>query len=659
MKSQDERNQNNGPPIKTFEISKPFPFKYQSQDRQDRSLFRKVLSISMSPSPELTNDTDDLHMQAQKIDPTSSHAPPADPHAAASLDDAEPPRSVSPQSSQSGVMRFIEERRKEVAEVDTDLLGSIASRLRAGLPCRYIQDEDAIGGGYNLIYEFEFSDGVLWIARVPSKVRALRPLEDPLSQQSMQSMIDTVQYIIHNTSIPVPQIYGFDVSCENELGRPYVFMEKAYGQPLSGYMDGSWDQYPDGLERIVRKWGEYAIELATLRFDSIGSLFRRNDSEHEVRELITPYHLNLDSNPNVNCGPFKSTVDYLLALSRVKRLEPGPHPPSFGGHLRMSLVESLLGYFVDTRYMNGPFVVSHTDWDFQNVLVDLEKGEITGIIDWDFATVLPLQSHLVVPRTLNAEFLPASEYEQFTDDYPHILDFSKRFRKVYEDSMVEAAKTFDVDYPVEDILDRSLMYGLFENALSQVGAEKYLPALWNHVYGGGMDSLEEVRGEMRSAYWAGWMADKWKVKVERKKAQKVKPETIQKEVKSPLVGEISIFPPPRRSTAPPVDEIPITRPENPPPVEEIPITQEPRRSEPPIGPTPQPKRRGIFAAAIDQWKEGRDEWFDWVEARQKRVAEIVAERRRRLKRKATLEKLESNTEPKKRSVVKSIFFGRS
>jgi hypothetical protein len=557
----------------------------------------------------------------------------------------------------------MDENDNELGDVNIDVLSGIASGLRDGLSCRCLRDEDLWNiGGYNLIFYFEFEDGVQWVARVPSKARAIRPLEDPLSQQSMRSMIDTIEYVDYKTNIPVPDIYGFDVTCDNDLGRPYVFMSRVFGEPLATYVDENWAEHDTQLERIVQKWAEYVVELGTLQFDSIGSLFRSVGPNHEVQQLITPYQLNLDSSndPNVNRGPYKSAIDYLLALSNVKRLEKSLQPRSFGGYLRTSLVESLMGYFVDPRYINCPFVVSHTDLDCQNILVDLEAGEITGIIDWDFASILPLQSHVVLPRTLNAEFLPASEFEQFGDDYPHILDFSKRFRGVYEDSLAEAAQKFGLEFPVEDILDRSLMYGLFEKSISQSTNEKYLPALWNHVYGGGMDSLENVRSEMRSGYWAGWMAKRWKVKVDTKKAKKIKQETIQKAVSSPLVGEISIFPPPRRSTAPLVDEIPITLPENAPPAEEIPITQEPARSDPPVvqdGPT-QPKRRGIFAAAIDQWKEGRDEWFDWVEARQKRVTEIVAERRRRLKRKATLEKLESNTEPKKRSVVKSIFFGR-
>jgi len=256
------------------------------------------------------------------------------------------------------------------------------------------------------------------------------------------------------------------------------------------------------------------MELANLKFDSIGSVFQTPDGSYEVKQLLTPENLGhkAKNDEQINRGPFKSAVDYLLIQSSTKRYSNTPHPPSVGGHLRMSLVESFLPYFIDLRYVQGPFVLSHTDLDMQNILVDLEKGEITGIIDWDFAAVLPLQSHLQISRMLNAEFLPRSEFDSFEDEYPYILQFSRRFRRVYEESMVEVANGLEL--PVGDILEKSLMYGLFEKAIVYMPNEKYLPALWDHVYGGGIDSQEKTRNEMRKSDWTAIMANKWNAEIQ-------------------------------------------------------------------------------------------------------------------------------------------------
>ena len=32
-------------------------------------------------------------------------------------------------------------------------------------------------------------------------------------------------FLHHNTSIPIPEIYGFDETTDNEIGVPYVLME--------------------------------------------------------------------------------------------------------------------------------------------------------------------------------------------------------------------------------------------------------------------------------------------------------------------------------------------------------------------------------------------------------------------------------------------------
>src|SRR5208282_3332332 len=89
------------------------------------------------------------------------------------------------------------------------------------------------------------------------------------------------------------------------------------------------------------------------------------------------------------------------------------------------------------------------------------------------------------------------------------------------------------NYPVEDLIDRSLMYGLLEKALSYMPDERYLPALWNHVYGGDLASQEQLRNEMRKGDWAATMAEKWNVKIQIRDEEngiKTKPHKLAPEV---------------------------------------------------------------------------------------------------------------------------------
>ena len=555
--------------------------------------------------------------------------------------------------------------RLEQKEVDISILESLASEWRNGIPCQCLSDNEA--GGFNMVFFLEFADGEVWVARLPALAGAVRPLHDPLAQECTLSMIVTHEYLAEKTTIPVPRIYGYDLTCNNALQTPYVFMSKVDGVLLSDLLEDGAIYDDEIMERIVKEWGRYVVELAGIHFPAIGSLRRNDQGEYEVGPLITPWMFGVENEFEhaINRGPFSSVIDYLLSRSTVKRYLDNPTKPTFGGHLRMSLVDSFISYFVDLRYVHGPFVLSHIDLDITNIMVDPGSGKITGIIDWDFAAILPIQSHIALSEILNAEFLPASEFENRSDGYDQILRFSKRFRGVYEQAIIDAAGESCADFQADELLDRSLMYGLFEKALSYMPNERYLPALWHHVYGGGLESVEKVRNGMRKGYWAAWMAEKWKVEVKTRKSRQTEEPHTEKVVESPLVGAVSLSPLRRKGTEPLVEEVPIIRPDNAPLVEEIPIPQEERRSQSlvpvvpvvPIHPAPQqPARQGMFAATIRRWKSGRDVWFDWVQTRQKSLVQIVEDRQKRLKREATLEKLQSNDPPKKRSLVKSVFF---
>jgi hypothetical protein len=399
----------------------------------------------------------------------------------------------------------------ETRDVDIGVLQHLASQHRGWVPCKCHHSGDY--GSYNIVFFIEFDDGVTWVARLPMRRHAMRSLDDPLSQDTMSSVIATMQFVFQHTSIPVPEVYSYDVTSNNPLGRPYMLISKLSGTQLWTHVleQQDRDKYASAIHSIVEKWGAYSMELAAIQFDTIGSLRRNADDEYVVGPLMTQHYLGLDSSLDkaVNSGPFISVADYLVSISNVKRHFQNTRPTTFGSHLRMSLIESLLPFFLDLNYLNGPFVLSHVDFDLQNILVDIDTGTITGVLDWDWAAVLPLQSHLLLRPVLNAEFLPASEFQV---DNVMELDISKTYRKVYEDSMVAAAEKLGLQYPVEDILDRSLMYGLFEKALSYAPYEKDLPALWEHVFSEKI-SLEEIRDGMRRGDWAGAMASKWKVEV--------------------------------------------------------------------------------------------------------------------------------------------------
>lgn len=466
---------------------------------------------------------------------------------------------------------------EEHQSIDDRALGEIASHHRGGMLCQVWPE--SVAGGYNLIYYILFEDKQVWVARLPLRARALRPLEDPLAQDAIESMVVTMRFLDERSSIPVPKVYAYDASCDNPLGRPYVLMSMIQGVNFSDVRDAACKSNPDAVHRIVRQWAACMVELATFQFDSIGSL-HSSEGKHQVKTLISPYTLSLDRKhfKTVHCGPFHSVPDYLLSISSIKRLLDNPHRPSFGGHLRMSLVESLMTYFIDARYANGPFVLSHVDFSAQNILVDIEAGTITGILDWDWAAVLPLQSHFTHCDMFNIEFMPEGEYANHSPERnASDKEFCKRYRKVYEEGLVDAAKLRGLNWPIDDLLDRGLMFGLLEKALSYQPNEKYLPALWDHVYGGGLESQEKMRNEMRKSKWAASMAPRWEVDVQLRDSM--------------TVGSKS------------------------------------KHGQSHYSDTTKASRvQERLSSVVATWKAGRDGWFEWVRSHRDVIVEMAKER---------------------------------
>jgi hypothetical protein len=322
-------------------------------------------------------------------------------------------------------------------------------------------------------------------------------------------MIATLDYVVNHTNIPVPRVHQYDLSCNNVLLRPYILMDCLPGKPMSIVLDQLNDAQ---IRHLVNQWGQYTMDLASLQFPQIGSLGKNGD-EFIVKPLLPVIQGVL---PKVDLkeghGPFSSVADYIFAMSNLKKqvvtAGKASDPHAYGNFLRSSLVESLLPFFVLPEYLNAPFVLSHRTLDMQSILVD-PSGRLSGILSWQNAAVLPLQSHIRLPVSLNVEFMPPSEKLRI----PALLRFSTRYRPEFEKAMIE--KGTGTPWNVEDLLDRSLMYGLFEKAILDAGSERFLPALWEHVFGNALGA-EDFRGAMKQGDWGVAMADRWGIKVGNK-----------------------------------------------------------------------------------------------------------------------------------------------
>ena len=359
-----------------------------------------------------------------------------------------------------------------------------------GIRCR-LSRRPTIGDQDWIIF-VQFADNIEWIARIPRSLYKDYPQLDfggALFRERYECMIATIEYVATNTTLPVPRVHRFDLSCDNILQRPYILMDCLPGKPFSSCLDSLDDGQIRG---IVRQWAEYTMELAALQFPQIGSLQKDNDT-FVIKPLLPDYIIpNSVINLDENRGPFRSVADYIFAMSNIKKRtisSANSDSHTYGNFLRSSLLESLVPFFLVPEYLNAPFVLSHRTLDIHSILVDT-SGRLTGILSWQNAAILPLQSHIRVPDSLNLEFMPPSE----TVGQRSRSRFSRTYRPHFEKAMCEAGA--ESDYNVAELIDRSLMFGLFERAILNAKDERFLPALWEHVFGNA-EGAEEFRMAMK------------------------------------------------------------------------------------------------------------------------------------------------------------------
>ncbi|SPQ18375.1 9d7973e3-4f96-429b-872a-4399d5845192 [Thermothielavioides terrestris] len=191
------------------------------------------------------------------------------------------------------------------------------------------------------------------------------------------SEIATARYLRRFTDIPVPEIYYHDLDPGNDIGAPFVLMEKMPGRHLHKMWDGlSREDKKSALSQIA----SVVAKLASLQFDQIGSL-----NEHGVGPLVSPCF----EQPK---GPFRSTDEYLRSFISTESVESSALRALF--QEAQQEIGAFLARNSQATYLQPPFCLIHADFDGQNMLflepADGSGPKLAGLIDFEYAHTGPL-----------------------------------------------------------------------------------------------------------------------------------------------------------------------------------------------------------------------------------------------------------------------------
>lgn len=418
-----------------------------------------------------------------------------------------------------------EEAIKQLNSIDMDVLCRVATKVHGRGSCTILPSMTCIGASNIVVFiafdnddddDDDEKDGTRWVARFP--LLGLSGLtDDPgLLAEVVDSMVTTMQYVSKHTSIPVPTVHHWNSTSSNELGRPYVLMDAARGNSLYELdrVGMDMEEVVQKLSTFVDQWAMYNAELASLQFERIGALKQEADGSIAVGRLCTQE--NLHFTPLVEAdnhrGPFTSVADYLLAMfqlttqGRYSSRNP-TSKYSYHDFLQSKLIISMLAFYVNPNFLNGPFVLSHVDLDIQNILVDEKNGfKITGVVDWDLAAVVPLQSHIRIPDMLLRDKWTRSR-QQGKSICTWQLEFAQKYRSHYKSCLEKHLRNKQLDYPVETLVNSGYLFSRFQHAISEKPDDEDFDELWKHVYGSRLNWKDVIKG-MEAADWGVVMAER-------------------------------------------------------------------------------------------------------------------------------------------------------
>jgi Phosphotransferase enzyme family len=323
-----------------------------------------------------------------------------------------------------------------------------ASSLRDGLTCQIIPEEIA-RGDLHLLLRIKFCDGIIWVARMLLPVSTAHSDDIIRSMEvAMESEVVTMMYVKANSTIPVPEVYGYNTSHKNAIGAPYMLIEHVQGTSLF-WKCLAPDYNHVHHVKVIKQVAIILAQLWTLRFSMIGSLHRRSsDEEIYIGEAIDRSYR---SHP-----PFHTTIEYFNnrlhkyyadALHRwqTEHLDTNQfeekldweslHPDAKDLFLAQAGLTAASMVFTDDVESECSFPLMHGDLSPGNIIVN-DECDIVAIIDWSWSSTIPAEQFGVQssPFSSALNFIRQAPEDLDRDSVEFVTAFDTYLRSVGQTS---------------------------------------------------------------------------------------------------------------------------------------------------------------------------------------------------------------------------------
>lgn len=321
-------------------------------------------------------------------------------------------------------------------------------------------------GSYNMCCTVSFEDGSCVLIRFPILGRSR------FRREKTGNEVLLMGFLARKTQIPLPVLIG----CGNWACGPYIVMSFIEGKLLSKCLRDPSVESPSlspnvsdsDLERAYRGMAQILLELSKVKFPSIGSV-----GWEAFKWKVAKRPLSLGMNELVRVGNyppselpehrFATGYDYFQELARRQFLhlkyqrnnavkdELDCQKKYISRCLFRKIVQQ-------TSFKPGPYHLYCDDFRPSNVLVSESDFTVTGVIDWEFTYIAPVEFTETAPWWLLFESPEGWEQDlnQFLLRYrPRLQLFLKVLRACEEENGLEGP------WRLSDKMAESMENGLF------------------------------------------------------------------------------------------------------------------------------------------------------------------------------------------------------
>lgn len=198
----------------------------------------------------------------------------------------------------------------------------------------------------------------------------------------VESEYATLKFL-ESVNVPTPKVFGYGLVSDhsNRVGVCYIMMQALPGKPY-----GAHDASPAQKKRVIEQVANYLVEISKHPLSAIGS-FAMINNQPQISAVASNRFVALGK-----YGPFTSRLDFITSVIEqyMDLIADGQV------HTKCPLEAFLFYYFLRenkesliNRDVTGQrFFIKHVDDKGDHLLVD-EGYNVTGIIDWQFARVVP------------------------------------------------------------------------------------------------------------------------------------------------------------------------------------------------------------------------------------------------------------------------------